>query len=99
MNTEKIKQLLGSGRVYDLGMEYFVGMPHHPNHPPFGFSLTKLHGEVVYGGGVSACNCLFTMMTYYYCIPDFFLPIFLHRRCFVISLHPGSNSVFPAESA
>ncbi|MGO9021280.1 MAG: cyclase family protein [Syntrophobacteraceae bacterium] len=60
MNTEKIKNLLGSGRVYDLGMEYFVGMPHHPNHPPFAFSLTKLHGEVVYAGGVSACNCLFT---------------------------------------
>ena len=60
MDPEKMKQLVKTGRVYDLGMEYYVGMPHHPNHPPFAFSLTKLHGEVVYEGGVSACNCLFT---------------------------------------
>lgn len=60
MEAEKIRQLIISGRVYDLGMEYYVGMPHHPNHPPFAFSLTKLHGEVIYGDGVSASNCLFT---------------------------------------
>lgn len=60
MNTDELGKLIGTGRVYDLGMEYFVGMPHHPNHPPFAFSLTKLHGEVIYQGGVSACNCLFT---------------------------------------
>ena len=41
-------------------MEYYVGMPHHPNHPPFAFSLTKKHGDMVYEGGVSASNCLFT---------------------------------------
>ena len=33
--------------------------PHHPNHPPFAFSLTKLHGDMVYAEGVSASNCLF----------------------------------------
>ena len=60
MDPKKIEQLVTTGKVYDLGMEYYVGMPHHPNHPPFAFSLTKLHGEVVYEGGVSACNCLFT---------------------------------------
>ncbi len=60
MDPGKFKGLIKEGRVYDLGMEYFVGMPHHPNHPPFAFALTKLHGEVVYPGGVSACNCLFT---------------------------------------
>lgn len=59
MNPEKIAQLVATGKVYDLGMDYYVGMPHHPNHPPFAFSLTKLHGEMVYEGGVSACNCLF----------------------------------------
>ena len=26
---------------------YFVGMPHHPVHPPFLFSLTKMHGDYV----------------------------------------------------
>ena len=60
MDPKKIKNLVTTGKIYDLGMEYFVGMPHHPNHPPFAFSLTKLHGEMVYEGGVSGCNCLFT---------------------------------------
>lgn len=60
MDPARIKELIRTGRVYDLGMEYYVGMPHHPNHPPFALTLTKLHGEVVYQGGVSACNCLFT---------------------------------------
>jgi kynurenine formamidase len=60
MNPDKIKALINTGKVYDLGMEYYVGMPHHPNHPPFAFSLTKKHGELVYEGGVSASNCLFT---------------------------------------
>lgn len=60
MELSRIGELIRRGKIYDLGMEYFVGMPHHPNHPPFAFVLTKLHGEVVYPGGVSACNCLFT---------------------------------------
>jgi len=60
MNPNKIKQLINTGKVYDLGMDYYVGMPHHPNHPPFAFSLTKKHGDLVYEGGVSASNCLFT---------------------------------------
>jgi kynurenine formamidase len=60
MDPERIKGLIRTGKVYDLGMEYYVGMPHHPNHPPFAFSLTKLHGDVVYKDGVCACNDLFT---------------------------------------
>jgi kynurenine formamidase len=60
VDLKDLGRLITIGKVYDLGMEYYVGMPHHPNHPPFAFSLTKKHGEVVYEGGVSACNCLFT---------------------------------------
>jgi kynurenine formamidase len=60
MNPEIIKRLINSGTVYDLGMEYYVGMPHHPNHPPFAFSLSKVHGDLMYEGGVSAANCVFT---------------------------------------
>jgi kynurenine formamidase len=60
MDPEKIKKLVRKGKVYDLGQEYYIGMPHHPNHPPFAFSLTKVHGDVVYKDGVSASNCLFT---------------------------------------
>jgi len=59
MDPNAIKGLVKSGRVYDLGMEYYVGMPHHPNHPPFIFSLTKVHGDLVYPDGVTASNCLF----------------------------------------
>lgn len=29
-------------------------MPHHPNHPPFLFSLTKKHGDVVHPSGMSS---------------------------------------------
>jgi len=32
-------------KLYDLAQPYFVGMPHHPSHPPFLFSLVKQHGE------------------------------------------------------
>jgi kynurenine formamidase len=38
-------------RAYDLGQPYFTGMPHFPTHPPFLYSLTKRHGDIMYGGG------------------------------------------------
>lgn len=59
MDPAKIRGLIKTGQVFDLGMEYFVGMPHHPVHPPFTFSLAKLHGDIVYGAGVSSSNCMF----------------------------------------
>ena len=39
--------LLASAKVYDLAQPYFTGMPHHPSHPPFLFSLVKSHGEYI----------------------------------------------------
>ena len=45
---------LRSARVYDLGQPYFVGMPHFPTHPPFLFSLTKGHGDIVLKNGASS---------------------------------------------
>jgi kynurenine formamidase len=47
-------QLLQNSRVYDLAQPYFVGMPHYPTHPPYLFSLTKKHGDMVLDGGVSS---------------------------------------------
>jgi kynurenine formamidase len=38
---------LAGAQVYDLAQPYFVGMPHHPSHPPFLYSLVKQHGEYV----------------------------------------------------
>jgi len=60
MLGKEMRDLINKGKVYDLGQPYFTGMPHHPNHPPFAFSLTKKHGDVIYPGEVSASNCIFT---------------------------------------
>jgi kynurenine formamidase len=58
-NTQTLLDLLTSAKTYDLGQLYFVGMPHHPVHPPFLFSLTKLHGEYIMpNGGSSASESL-----------------------------------------
>ena len=52
-------KLLLAAKVYDLGQPYFTGMPHHPAHPPFLYSLTKKHGDYVLpGGGSSASDAL-----------------------------------------
>jgi len=39
--------------MYDLAHPYFTGMPHHPSHPPYLFSLNKLHGDYVMPNGGS----------------------------------------------
>ena len=36
---------IAGAKVYDLAQPYFVGMPHFPTHPPFLFSLTRVHGD------------------------------------------------------
>lgn len=41
-------------RVFDLAQPYFVGMPHHPSHPPYLFGLTKKHGDVLTPAGHSS---------------------------------------------
>lgn len=46
--------------IYDLGQPLFPGMPHHPAHPPFLFSLNKLHGDYTVGNGVSSSSESFT---------------------------------------
>ncbi len=47
---------LTAAKVYDLAQPYFVGMPHHPSHPPFLFSLVKQHGEYVGPTGNSSAS-------------------------------------------
>ena len=57
--TESLLELIGGAKVYDLAQPYFIGMPHHPVHPPFLFSLTKMHGDYVMpNGGSSASEAL-----------------------------------------
>ncbi len=64
MLTERIQEIARRSRIYDLGLPLFQGMPSAPIHPPFLFSLTKLHGEVVYRDGASAAGDLFSMGTH-----------------------------------
>jgi kynurenine formamidase len=47
---------LAGARVFDLGQPYFVGMPHHPAHPPYLYSLVKQHGEYTGPGGASSAS-------------------------------------------
>ena len=47
---------LAGARVFDLAQPYFVGMPHHPSHPPFLYSLVKQHGEYVGPQGNSSAS-------------------------------------------
>lgn len=53
---DQLLGLLGRGKVYDLAQPYFTGMPHHPVHPPYLYSLAKKHGDYVTPGGVSSAS-------------------------------------------
>jgi kynurenine formamidase len=54
--TESLLKQLNNTKTYDLAHPYFVGMPHHPSHPPFLFSLNKMHGDYVMPNGGSATS-------------------------------------------
>jgi len=57
--TSQLLDLIQSAKVYDLAQPYFIGMPHHPVHPPYLFGLVKKHGEfVTSSGGSSASEAL-----------------------------------------
>ncbi|MDA1235106.1 MAG: cyclase family protein [Acidobacteria bacterium] len=51
---DQLLDLLESAEIHDLGQPYFVGMPHHPAHPPYQYSLSKAHGEFVRETGSSS---------------------------------------------
>jgi len=52
----ELLSLTSGARIVDLSQPWFVGMPHHPVHPPFLFSLNKKHGDYVGPGGVSSAS-------------------------------------------
>jgi kynurenine formamidase len=47
---------ISHSKIVDLSQPWFVGMPHHPAHPPFLFSLNKKHGDYIGPGGVSSAS-------------------------------------------
>lgn len=53
--TSRLLSIVGDGvRIYDLARPMFDGMPQSPNHPPFRFTLSRRHGDVVREDGGSA---------------------------------------------
>lgn len=51
-------QLVREGRVWDLSHELRIGMPVHPQHPPYVFTLVRRHGDSHREEGYSAANDL-----------------------------------------
>jgi kynurenine formamidase len=47
---------LSACRTIDLAQPYYTGMPHHPAHPPFLYSLNKKHGDYLNPGGASSAS-------------------------------------------
>ncbi len=52
----ELLDLLARAKPYDLAQPYFIGMPHHPVHPPYLFSLVKKHGDYVTEAGASSAS-------------------------------------------
>ena len=52
---------LTSARAYDLGTRYEMGMPVHPTHPPYVFTLQRRHGDTFRPGNYSSSNELIVM--------------------------------------
>ena len=61
MLSQIIKRLVKSGKVYDLGKEFFMGMPRYPTHPPFMFSLIRSHNKSLSPEDTSSAACMFTL--------------------------------------
>ncbi len=61
MAGDSLAGLLQGRKVFDLGMELYHGMPHHPMHSPFMYQMLRIHGDLMYGEGVSAAVDIFGM--------------------------------------
>ncbi|HEY8476422.1 MAG TPA: cyclase family protein [Chloroflexota bacterium] len=56
LDSATIQSIVERGRVYDLGQPLAMGMPSHPAHPPYIFTLLRRHGDVFRPGGYSSAN-------------------------------------------
>lgn len=52
------------GKTYELGHPHHPEIPHHPAHSPFLYSLSRLHGDLIYEGNISTANDLITTGTH-----------------------------------
>ena len=58
MGIEDFLRHVEEARTIDLAQPYFVGMPHHPSHPPFLYGLTKAHGDHSFRGSSAAAESI-----------------------------------------
>lgn len=58
---DELLDLLERAEIHDLAQPYFVGMPRHPAHPPFQYSLSKAHDEFVRPSGAGAALEAFSL--------------------------------------
>ena len=56
MGIEEFLHSITEARTIDLAPPYFVGMPHHPRHPPFPYGWSTAHGDSSVGGTSTAAD-------------------------------------------
>ena len=56
--AEQLRQWVSRGDIFELGHVLEPGIPHHPLHPPFLFSMARMHGDYRHGS-YSAANDIF----------------------------------------
>ena len=56
--VQELLRTLAQARTIDLAQPYYVGMPHHPNHPPYLYGLSKAHGESSFGDVSAAAESI-----------------------------------------
>ncbi|HLZ08743.1 MAG TPA: cyclase family protein [Chloroflexota bacterium] len=56
-----LRSIAGEGKIYDLGLTLFPGMPGSNFHPPYIFSLMIRHGDRVGSDGCGASNELMVL--------------------------------------
>ncbi|HSB69561.1 MAG TPA: cyclase family protein [Candidatus Methylomirabilis sp.] len=61
MTQDSLTALFRGRKVFDLGVELYHGMPHHPLHTPFMYQMLRTHGDLMYGEGVTAALDMFGM--------------------------------------
>ena len=60
-SLQDILEALKDSKVYDLGTEFFVGMPRRTSAPPFSFSLLRCHKSSPNPKNFSSAACFFSM--------------------------------------
>jgi len=58
---KEVEQAFTQARIYDLSVEFYVGMPRRMTVPPFSFSLIRAHGDAPDPLRHSSAACLFSM--------------------------------------